>query len=144
MIILKIYSFEIYYWIENQLFRTCTINLVQTNDFIMIFLKVLHIESIWSLVFIFNTSNVPSMVLYTEVVRWQMSTLRNGTITQLVILQWLAALPANSVDTLVQLRYKIDFCGGVLCGDFFLIRVPLDKFTFRIWNESFGRVVSCT
>ena len=38
-----------------------------------------------------------------------MSTLRNGRITQLVILQWLAALPANSVDTLVQLRYKIDF-----------------------------------
>ena len=40
-----------------------------------------------------------------------MSTLRNGRITQLVILQWLAALPANSVDTLVQLRYKIEFRG---------------------------------
>ena len=32
-----------------------------------------------------------------------------AAITELVILQWLAALAANSVDTLVQLRYKIEF-----------------------------------
>ena len=34
------------------------------------------------------------------------------------------------------------FCGEVLCGRLSSHRVTLDKFTFRIWNESFVRVVS--
>ena len=42
-------------------------------------------------------------------------TLCNGTIIQTVFLQWLAAPTSNSIDILVQLRYKVGFVLSSVC-----------------------------